>query len=324
VNLSDISRPVIERMLRNMLQIRAFEEALYRSFMSEKMPGTMHQTNGQEAIAVGVGANLRHGDVMTSTHRGHGHAIVKGVSINALMAEMYGRKTGISLGMGGSMHLFDLGSGFLGTTGVVGAGVPIAVGAGLALQLEGNGAVAIAFMGDGAMNQGAVHEALNLAAVWKLPVIFVCENNGYAVSYPANKAFAIHRIAERAAGYGMPGTTVDGNDVAAVYIAAQEAIDRARSGSGPSLIEGVTYRQRGHSRFEPGAYRPEGELERWKTRDPVDLFQAALQKEGRMEKEEIDAMKVAVEEEIQTALRFAKTSPMPSVNDALGLVFEGE
>ena len=308
-------------MYRKMLQIRRFEEFLYRAFQTERMPGTMHQTNGQEAIAVGAGMNLEKGDVMTSTHRGHGHAIVKGVPINALMAEMYGRKTGSSGGFGGSMHIFDLEHGFLGTTGVVGAGVPIAVGAGLALKLEGNQRVAISFFGDGAANQGAVHEAINLAAVWHLPVVFICENNGYAVSFPISKAFAIDRIAIRAEGYGIPGVTIDGNDVLVVNDAIDLAIDRARNGLGPSLIEAITYRQKGHSRFEPGEYRPKGELENWLPLDPIFTFANYLVDFIGVTKEHLDSINAEVVMEIKNAISFARQSKISEKNDVLTSVF---
>jgi TPP-dependent pyruvate/acetoin dehydrogenase alpha subunit len=304
-----------------MYAIRLFEEALYRAFMFETMPGTMHQAIGMEATSAGVGHALRPDDVMTSTHRGHGHAIIKGLSLRSLMAEMYAKSTGASKGMGGSMHIFDLEHGFLGTTGVVGAGVPIGTGAALALKLEGRGRIAVSFFGDGGANQGAVHEALNLAAVWKLPIIFVCENNGYAVSMPVSEAFAIKQIAERAAGYGMPGMTVDGNDVLAVYDAAMVAADRARGGGGPTLLECVTYRFKGHSRFEPGAYRPEGELEAWMVKDPIPRLRKVLEDEGMLGADEADAIKDEVEREVDDAIELAKASPDADPHQIASFVF---
>jgi pyruvate dehydrogenase E1 component alpha subunit len=320
-----VDKSTLQHLLYQMLVIRRFEEALYRAFQTEKMPGTMHQTTGQEAIAAGVGEALQPGDVMTSTHRGHGHAIAKGLSIRKLMAEMYARQTGTSRGIGGSMHLFDLANGFLGTTGVVGAGVPIAAGAALALHLEGNHRVAIAFMGDGAMNQGAVHEAINLAAVWKLPVVFVCENNGYAVSLPMQKAFAISAIAERAAGYGIPGMTLDGNDVLAIYEAACAAVARARAGDGPSFLECLTYRHKGHSRFEPASYRPAGELDAWLEKDPIEGFCKRLASSGVFEKVEIDAVQAEAQAAVDDAIAFARSSPPASLEEALHLTFaDGE
>jgi TPP-dependent pyruvate/acetoin dehydrogenase alpha subunit len=308
-------------MLRQMLEIRLFEEALYHAFMTEKMPGTMHQAIGMEAVPVGVVHALRPDDLMGSTHRGHGHAIAKGVSLDALMAEMYARETGISRGMGGSMHIFDLACGFLGTTGVVGAGVPIAVGAGLAMHLENAGRVVVSFFGDGASNQGAVHEALNLAAVWKLPVVFVCENNRYAVSMPIERALAVEHVAARASAYGMPGVTVDGNDVLAVYHATKRAVSRARKGRGPSLIECETYRYKGHSRFEPATYRPEGELEAWLKKDPIPRLRRRLEEEGILSGAEADAVRNEVEERVQAAVAFARQSPDATVERVPALVF---
>jgi TPP-dependent pyruvate/acetoin dehydrogenase alpha subunit len=315
------SREILASMWRGMLTIRLFEEALFRAFMSEKMPGTMHQTNGQEAIAVGVSHVLVEGDVMTSTHRGHGHALAKGIPLEKLAAEMYARATGTSGGLGGSMHIFDRSRNFLGTTGVVGAGVPIAVGAALALQLEKTGHLAVAFMGDGAANQGPVHEALNLAAIWKLPVLFICENNGYAVSYPTSRALAIDHISTRAEGYGMPGLTLDGNNVLEVYHAAQDAARRARDGEGPTFLECITYRQKGHSRFEPAAYRPEGELDYWLQLDPIQRLKTVLMDENLFTDAEMERITSEVRDEIRSAIQFARSSPMPTVEDVLASVF---
>lgn len=296
-------------MLRDALRIRLFEEALYRAFMAGNMPGTMHQAIGQEAVSVGVGHALRDDDYMTSTHRGHGHAIAKGLPLDQMMAEMYAKSAGLSGGMGGSMHIFDLPRGFLGTTGVVGAGLPIAVGAALAISLDGTDQVVAAFFGDGAANQGAVHEALNLAAIWQAPVVFVCENNQYAVSMPTHASMRIERVADRAAAYGMPGTTVDGNDAFAVYEAATEAVARARAGGGPTLLECLTYRYKGHSRFEPGAYRPEGELEAWQERDPITVLEQRAKEAGIIDEGGVEALRAEVQAEVDAAVAFAKESP---------------
>jgi TPP-dependent pyruvate/acetoin dehydrogenase alpha subunit len=285
------------------------------------MAGTMHQSIGQEAIAVGVGHALRQDDLMTSTHRGHAHAIAKGVPLRAMMAEMYAKSTGASRGMGGSMHIFDVGRGFLGSTGVVGAGVPIAVGAALAAKLEGTDRVVVSFFGEGAINQGAVHEALNLSAVWRLPVVFVCENNFYAVSMPIDKAIAVEHVADRAVAYGMPGATIDGNDVLTVYHAAAEAVARAREGQGPSLIECETYRHKGHSRFEPAKYRPEGELERWMVKDPIPRFREWLEKEGKLSTDESDHLQREAERAVEDAVAFAKASPEVDPGGILGMVY---
>ncbi len=302
-------RSILISMLRQMMEMRSFEQALYHAFMSENMPGTMHQSTGEEAVAAGVGHALRPDDLMTSTHRGHAHGIAKGISLRAMMAEMYAKATGASRGMGGSMHIFDMERGFLGTVGVVGAGVPIAAGAALAVKLEGKQRVVVSFFGDGAVNQGAVHEALNLATVWKLPVIFICENNRYAVSMPIEKAIAIEHISQRAAAYGMPGTTIDGNDVLAVYNQACKGVARARAGDGPSLIECETYRQRGHSRFEPATYRPKEEVEAWLAKDPIPRFRALLEAEGILSAEEARSIEATVLQSIEDAIAFAKESP---------------
>lgn len=304
-----------------MLRIRVFEEALYRLFMSGTMTGTIHQSIGQEAVSAGVGAAMRPDDLMSSGHRGHGHAIAKGLPMRELMAEMFGRQSGSSAGMGGSMHIFDLSRGFLGTTGVVGAGVPIADGAALAVQLEGSNRVVVSFFGEGAANQGAVHEALNLAAIWRLPVVFVCENNLYAVSMPAEQALAVPNVADRAGGYGMPGRVVDGQDAFAIIDAAREAIDRARRGDGPSLVECMTYRFKGHSRFEPAAYRPPGELDEWLGRDPIESLRNVLVGEGALSQEEAVTLQLEVDGEVQEAIEFARSSRLAEASVVPGLVF---
>jgi TPP-dependent pyruvate/acetoin dehydrogenase alpha subunit len=314
-------REVLLSMLRQMYEIRLFEEALYLAFMSENMPGTMHQAIGQEAVSAGVGHALRPDDLMSSTHRGHAHAIVKGLPLTELMAEMYAKGTGVSGGMGGSMHLFDAQRGFLGTTGVVGAGVPIAVGAALALKLEGTDRVVVSFFGDGAANEGAIHEALNLAAIWRLPVVFLCENNQYAVSLSVDRGFAVEHISQRADGYGMPGVTIDGNDVLAVYAETGAAVDRARRGDGPSLIECDTYRFKGHSRFEPATYRPEGELEAWMAKDPIPCFRRLLAEEGILNAKAADEIKARVEQSVEEAVTFAKDSPDADPTRVASLVY---
>lgn len=308
-------------LLLVMLRIRIFEEALYRLFMTGTMPGTMHQAIGQEATAAGVALALRTDDLMTSTHRGHGHAIAKGIPMRSMMAEMFGRSTGASRGMGGSLHIFDLQIGFLGTTGIVGAGVPIAAGAALACQLDQTDRVVVAYFGDGAANQGAVHEALNIAAIWRLPVVFICENNGYAVSLPTARAFAIPHIADRGAAYGIPSMTIDGNDPMCVLAAARSAVARARSGDGPTLIECETYRFKGHSRFEPAKYRPPGELESWLARDPVVVFSQTLVGAGVMTTSAIDELRAEVEREVADAVSFARSSPPATATEATHLAF---
>ena len=236
----------------------------------------MHQYNGEEAVAVGVCAHLSSADYITSTHRGHGHCIAKGADIRAVMAEMFAKATGCCHGMGGSMHIADFSVGMLGANGIVAAGIPIAVGAALSCQVQAKGRVSVAFFGDGATNEGAFHEAVNLAAVWRLPVVFVCENNVYGFSTHYRRTMLLENIADRAAAYGIPGAVVDGMDLRAVHAAAGEAVRRARDGDGPTLLECKTYRYMGHSRFEPSSYRTKEELAEWKKRDPIALFRSVL------------------------------------------------
>jgi pyruvate dehydrogenase E1 component alpha subunit len=308
-------------LLRVMLRIRLFEEALFRLFMTGTMPGTMHQAIGQEAVAAGVGLALRSDDLMTSTHRGHGHAIAKGVPMRALMAEMFARTTGASGGMGGSLHMFDVARGFLGTNGIVGAGVPIAAGAALACQLDGSDRVVAAFFGEGAANQGSVHEAINIAAIWHLPLVLICENNRYAVSMPVARAFAIDHVAERGPAYGIPAGTIDGNDAITVLETVRAAVARARAGDGPTLIECETYRFKGHSRFEPGRYRPAGELEEQMRHDPLDLLRQRLIETNSMSADAIAAMHAEIEAEVADAITFARSSPAATAADAAKLAF---
>lgn len=300
---------------RTMVQIRKFEEKLYDLFLTRPMPGSMHQYNGEEAVAVGVCANLNKNDYITSTHRGHGHCIAKGADINAVMAEMFARKTGCCKGMGGSMHIADFSVGMLGANSIVGAGIPQATGAGWTCQYKQNGQVAVAFFGDGASNEGAFHEGINLAAVWKLPVIFVCENNVYGFSTHYKRVTPIEDIADRAPAYGIPGVVADGMDVLAVYEKAKEAVDRARRGEGPTLIECKTYRFMGHSRFEKATYRTEEELGEWKKRDPIPLFADYLQKEHGITEAEIQHIGRQVDQEIENAVAFAEQSPDPDPLD---------
>jgi TPP-dependent pyruvate/acetoin dehydrogenase alpha subunit len=309
-----VDRALGLRLYRTMVLIRRFEEKLYHLFSTRDMPGSMHQYNGEEAVAAGVCARLERTDYITSTHRGHGHCIAKGADIRAVMAEMFARSTGCCRGMGGSMHIADFGVGMLGANGIVAAGIPIAVGAGLTCQSRGKGQVAVAFFGDGAVNEGAFHEAMNLAAVWKLPVLFVCENNVYGFSTHYRRVMVREDIADRAAGYGMPGLVVDGMDAAAVYAAAGKAIEKARAGGGPTLLECKTYRFMGHSRFEPSSYRTREELDQWKKRDPIALLAGRLRGLGVAEAElaAVDEEAVALMDE---AVRFAEASPDPAPDD---------
>ncbi|MGA2381007.1 MAG: thiamine pyrophosphate-dependent dehydrogenase E1 component subunit alpha [Spirochaetia bacterium] len=302
-------------LYRTMLLIRRFEEKLYFLFSTRDMPGSMHQYNGQEAVAAGVCAHLSRTDYITSTHRGHGHCIAKGADLRAVMAEMFAKSTGCCRGMGGSMHIADFGAGMLGANGIVAGGVPIAAGAGITCQVRGKGQVSAAFFGDGAVNEGAFHEAVNLASVWQLPVLFVCENNVYGFSTHYRRTMRLADIADRAAAYGIPGIVVDGMDVQGVHEAAGAAIRRAREGGGPTLIECKTYRFMGHSRFEPASYRTREELEEWKARDPLARFAEILRRDFSFSEAELDQVGEDVAQKIEDAVRFAEQSPDPAPDD---------
>ena len=308
-------------LYRQMVQIRRFEEELFRLFLKRPMPGSMHQYIGQEAVAVGVCAHLAKEDYVTSTHRGHGHCIAKGVEIKAIMAEMFAKKTGCCKGMGGSMHIADFGVGMLGANAIVGAGIPIATGAGWSCKARYPGRVSVAFFGEGAANEGAFHEGINLAAVWRLPVVFVCENNLYNFSVHYKKTMLLDNVADRAAAYGIPGQVVDGMDLLAVYGAAGEAIKRARQGDGPTLLECKTYRFMGHSRFEPAGYRSKEEVEAWKKRDPIPMFREWLLKSLLASEAEFEEIDNAVAKEIEAAVAFAEQSPDPEPDDYARYIF---
>jgi pyruvate dehydrogenase E1 component alpha subunit len=303
-------------MYKKMLEIRKFEEKVYDLFTQNLIPGTMHLYMGEEAVAVGVCAALTPNDFITSTHRGHGHCIAKGASLTKMMAEIFGKKTGYCKGKGGSMHITDKNIGMLGANAVVGGAIPIAVGAGLSCKLKYPERVTACFFGDGASNQGTFHEGINMASVWGLPVIFVCENNLYAMGTRQSMVMKIEDISQRAAGYGIPGVTVDGNDVMAVYEEAHRAVARARKGEGPTLLECKTYRHKGHSRFDPAKYRPREEVDEWMARDPVESFREKLLDKGIPE-EFLHKIESTVESEIEEAVEFAQESPLPEPEDAL-------
>lgn len=306
---------------RTMHLIRRFEERVAECFAAGEIPGFIHLSTGQEAVAATVGALLRPDDLVSATHRGHGQCLAKGADPARVMAELFGRATGCCRGKGGSMHLCDLARGVLGTNGVVGANLPIAVGTALAARVRGTGQVTVAFFGDGAANTGAAHEALNLAAVWSLPVVFVCENNLYAEFTPQAVHARVSRIADRAPAYGMPGVTVDGNDVPALFAAAASAIDVARSGAGPTLLEAMTYRYRGHHEGDPMSYRPREELEAWRARDPIPRFRAWLGQRGWLADEEEARLAAEVQAEVDRATEFARSSPWPEPTAALEDVY---
>ncbi len=311
----------LREALRQMVLIRRFEESAEQAYMRGLVHGTMHLSIGQEASAVGVGINLQKADCITSTHRGHGHCIAKGAEPKYMFAEFFGKDTGYCRGRGGSMHIADVAGGNLGANGIVGGGIPIAVGAALALKQMRKPNVVVCFFGDGANNEGAFHEGLNMAAIWKLPVVFVCENNQYGMSTSIERSTAVKRVATRAAAYGMPGVTVDGNIFADVAEAAFDAIERARDGGGPSLLECLTYRHRGHSKSDRNRYRTKEEIDAWIARDPIDLLEQDLLRCGLIDQERIDALRRGVEQEIEAALAFANESPAPDLASLTDFVY---
>ena len=314
-------RELYLEMFRKMVLIRTFEDKLYFLFLNTIMPGTMHQYNGQEGVAVGVCTALKSDDFITSTHRGHGHMLAKGADVNGAMAEMFAKETGLCHGMGGSMHIADFRVGMLGANGIVGGGLPIATGSALASRIQNTGQVAVAFMGDAAANEGSFHESLNLAAVWKLPVVFVIENNFYGYSVKFNEAFPTDNIAIRASAYGLPGQVVDGQDVLAVHEHSVRAVERARRGDGPTVLECRTYRYKGHARFDPASYRSKEEVEEWMKRDPIKLWSLALIQSGMASEEELKSISTSVRKQVDTAVEFATQSSSPAPDACLSLIY---
>ena len=306
-------------MHRRMVRIRLFEEAAGKLAEAAKLPGFLHLYVGQEAVAAGVCAALTDDDQITSTHRGHGHLVAKGGQFNEMMAELMGKATGYCKGKGGSMHISNLDVGMLGANGIVGAGAPIAVGAGFANKYKGNGNVAVPFFGDGSTNIGAFHEAANMACALKLPVVFVCENNEYGEFTAREKTMAITDIVDRAAGYGMPGVIVDGMDVVAIHEAATEAVARARRGDGPSLIEAKTYRYYNHHGIQNLGlkYRTDDEVAEWRERDPIFTFEDRLIEMGTATRDDIDGIWAELRADIDTAIEFAENSPVPTPDQLL-------
>ncbi len=311
------------QMLRQMQTIRRFEERASDDYLAGQIYGVVHCYIGEEAVAVGVCSALEEGDQIISTHRGHGHCIAKGADLGRMMAELYGRRDGYCKGKGGSMHIADFAIGMLGANGIVAGGIPIVTGAGLAAQLEGRGRVAVSFFGDGASNAGPFHESINIAASWKLPMLYVCENNLWAVNTPASETVTSGDVAVRAAGYGIPGVVVDGNDVIAVHEAAAAAVARARAGQGPTLIECKTYRLRRHTERPTQAdRRPAAEIEAWRARDPIPRLVAHLQaQQGQLSEQEWQAMDAEILAEVEAAVAFAEASPFPEPEAALEDVF---
>jgi acetoin:2,6-dichlorophenolindophenol oxidoreductase subunit alpha len=309
-------------ILRQMLTIRRFEERASADYLAGKIYGVVHCYIGEEAVAVGVCSVLDRSDRIISTHRGHGHCIAKGADLNRMMAELYGRQTGYCKGKGGSMHIADFDIGMLGANGIVAGGIAIVTGAGLAAQMEGKGGVAVSFFGDGASNAGPFHECLNIAATWKLPMLYVCENNMYAAQTAAAATHALSDVAARAAGFGIPGVVVDGNDVLAVCQAASAAVDRARSGGGPTLIECKTYRWRGHTerRGQPDP-RDRAEVEAWQQRDPIALLERQLREQGELDDSRLKAIEGDIADALEAAVAFAEASPFPLPEQATDDVF---
>ena len=309
-------------MLRQMVLLRAFEEKLEELYQRKAMFGSTHSYRGQEAIAVGVCAALEPTDLIASYHRGTGHLIAKGADLYTLLCECMGRADGYSKGRGGKMHMGDMGFGFLGNTGTVGGTVPTATGAALAAKIRGSKEIAVSFFGDGAVNQGVVHEAMNLAGVWKLPLLYVCENNQYAMTVSLEKSVAIKRLSDRAAAYGFEGKNVDGNDVEAVYAAAESAAKRARSGGGATFLECLTYRWDGHFGGDPGTgYRPKEEIEAWKLKCPIKRLSEKLIEAGQLSAEEFQRLNETVYAEVDAVAKRAEAAPLPNKEVDLTSIF---
>jgi pyruvate dehydrogenase E1 component alpha subunit len=311
-------------LYRRMVTIRRFEDRLYQLFLQGLVPGTLHQYQGQEAVAAGVCAALRTDDPIFSTHRPVGHAIAKGLSLASIAAELWGKATGCAGGKGGQMHLVDASIGMCPSNAIVGANIPIATGAALGFQLRGLDRVAVSFFGDGATNTGAFHEGINLAAVKNAPVVFVCENNEYAASTHISLATRNTDIAARARAYGLPGFTVDGMDVAAVYASTVEAVARARRKEGPTFLECKTYRYMGHSRGDPGGYREKKEVEAWRGRDPIERFRAVLGEVYGQELLVLEEVEQQASDQVEAAIEFAQTSPEPEAEELFRHVWKAE
>lgn len=307
-----LNEDLLRDMYGRMRKIREFEKKAMNLFAEGKIPGFVHLYIGEEAVATGVCANLTDEDFITSTHRGHGHIVAKGGDLKFMMAELFGKETGYCKGKGGSMHIADREKGILGANGIVGAGHNIACGAGLSISCRGTDQVCVCFFGDASTNQGTFHESLNLASIWKLPIVFVCENNHYGISMSQERHMAIKDVSDRASSYGIPGITVDGNDVVAVFEAAKEAIARARKGQGPTLLEAKTYRQRGHFEGDAGAYKPEDEQKEWMSKDPIEKFSAFLKENNLLKAEDLEAIDKQVADDIAAAIKFAEESSYPT------------
>lgn len=318
------SKTNIKKLYQEMLRIRRFEETV-KAKHTKDIVGPAHLYIGEEAIAVGVCSNLTKNDFVTSTHRGHGHTLAKGAGMKRSLAELYGRSTGYCKGKGGSMHLADFSVGMLGANGVVGGGFNIATGAALSIQQKGKRDVAICFFGDGSSNRGTFHEAVNLAASWKLPVIFVCENNAWASTTRFSEVSSIDQLSKRAIGYGIPGITIDGNDVELVQNTSKELIERARNGQGPSILECLTYRIEGHFLTDPQKYRTQEEVQlQLETNDPIRRLKKIAKTKYQLTDNDLSKIEAIVEQELAEAIAFAEDSPFPAPEDALDDLFVGE
>jgi pyruvate dehydrogenase E1 component alpha subunit len=316
--------PATDRHLewyRTMVRIRLFEEKVQELFMTGQIQGTTHLCQGQEAVSVGAIAAMRDGDVQTNTYRGHGEALALGMESETAFAELMGRSSGGSGGVGGSMHLIDFSKGNIGANAIVGAGMPIAVGAAVAFQMQRKPNVALSFFGDGATNIGTFHEAMNMAAIWKAPVVFIITNNLYGEYSPLRSTTPLDDLARRADPYGMPGIIVDGQDIDAVHAATTEATERARRGEGPSLLEMKTYRYRGHSRSDPAKYRPDGELEAWKARDPIELLGGKIIAAGLIGPNDPVEIRGEIQADIDSAAERAAASPFPTLEETRPYVY---
>ena len=308
-------------MYRRMVLCRMFEERVYYLFLEGRLPGTIHQSQGQEASAVGVCSVLEPGDMISSTHRPHSHAIARGVSVTSLMAELFAKASGCCRGKGGSMHVGDRDAGMLPAIAIVGGGIPLAAGCALSFQYLKQPNIVACFFGEGATNIGTFHEGVNIAAIWDLPVVFVCENNRYAASTAVEKVMKVRHVSERAAAYGIPGETQDGNDVEVVYRAMARAAARARDGAGPTLLELETYRLAGHSRSDPGHYRAAEEVAGWKVRDPIAAYETRLLAEGLLRPKAVAEIRSAIDHELDEAVARAEQGPEPRPEDCLSDVF---
>lgn len=311
----------LDAMLHEMMLIRAFEESAEQLYFQGMIHGTMHLSIGQEGSAVGSIAALRADDYILSTHRGHGHCIAKGAQVGGMMAEFMGKETGYCRGRGGSMHMADVATGNLGANGIVAGGVPMAAGVGLSIQMQKQDKVVLVFFGDGAANEGAFHESLNLASIWNLPVIYLCENNQYAMSMSVARSMNVDDVSVRASSYNIPGVTVDGNDTIAVYAATRAAVERARSGGGPTLIEAKTYRYKGHSKSDKQRYRTKEEVQEWQEKDPIGRLSRQMTEAGLLTDAELTALEQRVADEIQAAIEYAQASPDPDPGSILEGVY---